>query len=186
MTTDAPKQKWVIAPKDHVLRTGPSDGCKVWFSTDNRWFVTQAMREKNDGPYKLVLWRTTGAKPEIHSTFFVGGHGDIVALSPDGRFLVHANDGLTLLDLTVNPPKLVGKLPDTVESIRWLAYSPDGRHIAAAGHKGVAVFDSKTLQPVWKWDTAPGVVYWLDWAADGRHLVTHNGNKTVYVLRLRI
>ena len=29
-------------------------------------------------------------------------------------------------------------------------------------------------------------IRWLDWAADGRHLVTHNGNKTVYVLRLRI
>ena len=40
-----------------------------------------------------------------------------------------------------------------------------------------------TFKPVWEWP-APGPVGWLDWAADGRHLLTHNGNKIVYALRL--
>jgi formylglycine-generating enzyme required for sulfatase activity len=36
----------------------------------------------------------------------------------------------------------------------------------------------------YEWKTAPGIVHWVDWAPDGRHLVTLNGNRTVYVLRL--
>ena len=56
--------------------------------------------------------------------------------------------------------------------------------MAYASTSGVGVLDAKTLKPVYEWKTAAGWVNWVDWAADGRHLVTHNGNKTVYVLRL--
>jgi hypothetical protein len=39
------------------------------------------------------------------------------------------------------------------------------------------------MELVWEWE-APGPVDWVEWAYDSRHLITHNGNKTVYVLRL--
>jgi hypothetical protein len=39
------------------------------------------------------------------------------------------------------------------------------------------------MELVWEWE-APGRVNWVEWADDSRHLITHNGNKTVYVLRL--
>ena len=56
--------------------------------------------------------------------------------------------------------------------------------VRAASFIGVGVLDVKTIKPVYQWKTAPGSVHLLDWAADGRHLVTHNGNTTGYVLRL--
>ena len=112
----------------------------------------------------------------------------VAALLPDGRHYAHSHrthtDQPEVLDVTGKEPRKVGQLPNVIGAVRWMAYSPDGRHLAAAGDKGVAAFDAKTQQPVWKWDKSPGPIHWLDWAADGRHLVTYNGNKTVYVLRL--
>ena len=66
-----------------------------------------------------------------------------------------------------------------------LAYSPDGRHLACGTAFGVVIFDTKTWKPVWRWKDAPGIVRWVEFADDGRHLFTHNANGTVYVLRLK-
>lgn len=54
--------------------------------------------------------------------------------------------------------------------------------MAYAGTGEVGVLSIPQLKTLWSWK-APGVVDWLDWAPDGRHLITHNGNQTVYVLR---
>jgi hypothetical protein len=68
--------------------------------------------------------------------------------------------------------------------IYWLCLDADGRQLAWAGIRGVGVIDLATRKTSWSWD-APGDVYWVAFTSDGRHLITHNANQTVYVFRLR-
>ena len=141
---------------------------------------------------ELALYRNTGAKAELTGTIPIKpGAGQYrAAISPDGRTLAHLRDNswgdIVLEDISSGKAKELNRTGEQsgLGPILWLAFSPDGRHLAYASHIGVSVLDAKTLKPVYEWKTAAGPVNWVDWAADGRHLVTHNGNKTVYVLRL--
>lgn len=63
-----------------------------------------------------------------------------------------------------------------------VAFAPDGKSLYTAGLDGriihwLSFFDKR------EW-LLPGPVHRLALAADGRHLVTYNGNGTVYVLRV--
>jgi hypothetical protein len=64
-----------------------------------------------------------------------------------------------------------------------LAFHPDGKKLVTGHFFGVAVWDVATGKALWNWKS-PGGVDWLAWADDGRHLILHNANRTVYVLRL--
>ena len=90
-------------------------------------------------------------------------------------------------DLGEREPREIAKVADETGGgqIFGLAYNPDGRHLACGIPTGVAIIDTKTWKPVWRWKDAPGVVSWVEFADDGRHLFTHNANGTVYVLRLK-
>ena len=88
--------------------------------------------------------------------------------------------------MTGAKPREVAKFDDPAKvsgESTCLAFSSDGKKLACGNDRGVCVLDVATFKPVWEWP-APGPVGWLDWAADGRHLLTHNGNKIVYALRL--
>ena len=188
LATDAPKRKWTIPNTNGLSSQG---GGRVRFSADNRWIATQTKGEKDDGPWKLVLWRNTGAKPEVHATLLIPcGVGQYrAALSPDGRYLAHTPDAgheIVLLDLTGKAPREIAKFSDGAKiygDFAYLAFHPDSKKLAVGSWAGVCLLDVATMKPIWDWQS-PGPIYWLDWAADGRHLVTHNGNLTVYVLRL--
>ena len=186
LTTDTPKRKWSVTIKDSLVVAG---GWQVWFSADNRWFATQAKGEKDDGPWKLVLWRNTGAKPEVYATLPIAIRSQdyYAALSPDGRYLAHTPNGnvVVLLDLTGKEPREVASFTDAAKFgfVQYLAFHPDSKKLAFASWHGIGILDVATFKPIWDWQS-PGPVHWLDWAADGRHLVTNNSNLTVYVLRM--
>ena len=190
VSSDTPKQLWTQPPKDQTL-LGGSAGCKVWFSADNRWFATQAKGEKDGQFWKLVLWRNTGAKPEVHATLPIEWQVLLyrAAFSADGRYLAHTParpEEIVLLDLSGKEPREVARYRDNTKVAgdhANLVFHPDGKTLAVGGGRGVCVLDVTTMKPLWDWQS-PGPIWWLDWAADGRHLVTHNTNSTVYVLRV--
>ncbi|WP_439630328.1 hypothetical protein [Gemmata sp.] len=112
-------------------------------------------------------------------------HNYRVALSPDGRYLAHSPDGtaeLVVVDLAGREPREVRRT--NVGGVAALGFHPGGQRLAYSTGEGLCVVDVATGKTLWEWKGAPGAVLWAQWADDGRHLVTHNANKTVYVLRL--
>ncbi len=189
LTGDAPKQKWSITAKDQQLLGGVY-GCKVWYSADDRWFATQAKGEKEGGTWKLVLWRNTGAKPEVHATIPIAWHvGHYrAAFSPDGRYLAHMPDDpnvIVILDLNSKQPREVARYTDGIKLgyVSTLVFHPDSKKLACGSDRSIGILDIARMKSIWDWPS-PGPIHWLDWAADGRHLITHNGNLTCYVLRM--
>jgi hypothetical protein len=182
----APARRWSVAAKDCPAGVAPRE---VRFSGDRRWMATIAQKGP-EGPFELHLWRNTGPQPERWAAIPVKSPPHLYrnALSPDGQYLAHTRDdlsGVVVEELTGREPTVVGRFVDdeNVGQVRALAFHPDGKRLAASGTRGVAVRDLATGKTVWTW-RSPGPVESVAWAADGRHLVTHNGNKTVYVLRL--
>jgi hypothetical protein len=68
-----------------------------------------------------------------------------------------------------------------------LAYNGTGSLIAAANEDGsVGIYDAQDLRPLQRFRVGPkhGIVKGIQFSVDSRHVVTLNGNGTVYVLRL--
>jgi WD40 repeat protein len=101
--------------------------------------------------------------------------------SPDGKLIVFRNGGL--FDISEGKFKPVVSFPGSPDRVSSPAFSPDGKWIAFCGPR-LEVFDWKTKDRVYSWD-APGYgVLKVEFAPDGRHLVTLNKNGTMYVIRL--
>jgi WD40 repeat protein len=64
-----------------------------------------------------------------------------------------------------------------------VAFGPDGKRIASAGHDGRIILWDVGGNKIHEWQL-PGPVRNVAFAADGRHLAAGNSNGTVYVLRL--
>ncbi len=64
--------------------------------------------------------------------------------------------------------------------------SESSKRLAALSGGNVVVLDTTTGKSIWEWRVPPhfGGVHALDLSPDGRHLVTANGDGTVYVIRL--
>lgn len=140
---------------------------------------------------ELLLYRNIGFKPDLTDTIPIKNQpGQYrLAISPDGRSLAHLpekHDIIEIADISngkARPLATANKADGSLGYINWLAYSPDGKFIAYASNFKIGVLSAKTLKPIYEWKT-PGPVHWVGWAPDGRHLVTLNGNRTAYVLRL--
>ncbi|MGE5195509.1 MAG: WD40 repeat domain-containing protein, partial [Deltaproteobacteria bacterium] len=114
-----------------------------------------------------------------------------LVFSSDGKLLAGATDGRVLvwnLDRG-KPPADLGTVGGPPTSI---AFDPSGSMLVAAGSEGVLWLwshpdlESFRIEPdrVLRVGPAHGVIRRVLWSPDGRHLLTVNGNGTIYVLRL--
>lgn len=154
------------------------------------WDGSQVLVHHND-PVFVGIYRNNGSNAELTSTIPGNTELDFVitAISPDGTTIASTRSNpfyITLDDVSSGKPKYLNSTSGDLEllgRINWLSFSPDGKYLAYATKSRVGVMNVSTLKSVYQW-TSPGQIDWVDWAPDGRHIVTHNGNKTVYVLRL--
>ena len=176
----------------------PYRGIQQLAFIDDQRLITRGIREGSTRP--VLIWDIQGEMvkfsaelPEDKDTLL---H---FAVSPDGRTL--ATGGAFLFrcwDLQASPPAVLAPYADrttheTLTGQRYrnmgpVAFSPDGRTLAACTvdleHRyGIDLVDVATRETrrrmIW-----PGPVRNMQFASDGRHLVTANGNSTVYVVRL--
>lgn len=139
-------------------------------------------------------------KTHASRSFEAQGQGKIsvrdVTFSPDGRRLIEcANTDLLVRDVTTG--EVLRKLACAPAGANCARFSPSGHRLAAAGSTGTVW--------IWKWPQDPkdkdalpaaepdeklaigppgGLIRRLFWSLDDRHLLTFNGNSTLFVLRL--
>ena len=101
--------------------------------------------------------------------------------SPDGNDLaVAAEDSLTTWDVATSQPLL--RLLDLKSDVLSLAYSPDGRRLAAgSSDRTVTLRDAGTGRKVASRDDAIGRVALVRFAPDGKTLAATAGDETVLI-----
>lgn len=135
------------------------------------------------------------ARKELHSAkaWYPRFPWRSLAVSPDGKLAAFRSSkaaGLTLLELATGKVRRTWPKADPMA----VTFSNDSQTVITAGEDGTLTFwDVKQpwdrSQPTKTLRVAPpqashAAIYQIAATADGRHLVTLNGNGTIYVLRL--
>lgn len=151
------------------------------FSPDGQHVVSVASDNKG---VHAKIWDAASGK-ETKSLPPIGDNQPgQVAFSPDGRHVAVSTvyRACTVFDAQTGKPVL------TLPSNPGIAYSPDGTSLAGleVSKEGVSyltLWDARTGEPRRQWQLLGGISS-VAFAPDGRHLITGNGNGTLYVFRL--
>ena len=137
------------------------------------------------------LWDLADAQPEMrHELRVLPGSSyalieGAMSLTADGSRLAFAqrDRSIQLWNLAGKAPERGAALQGHERPLTAVTFAPGGARLASSDMGGrVVLWDVATANPVREWQL-PGSVHTLAFAPDGRHLVTANGNGTVYVLR---
>jgi WD40 repeat protein len=174
---------------EHVLQTGESPIWSVAYSRDGRLVAAGG----SDGSVRVFDLSNPGT-----SQSWTASNLAITSLSfsSDGRSLatLGCDDTLRLWDVGTRRMRygFLSSSPQGISPNHWsevmsVCYSPDGSQIATTGFDGiiriwpagggVVQHEIRICQP-------GGRINQVEFTPDGRHLVTANGNGTIYVLRL--
>jgi WD40 repeat protein len=153
----------------------------VAFTPDGRYIVGLQF----DVPV-AVVWAVTAQKLVERDRVTLTAATRATALSPDGKSLVVGfKDGLQFYALKDGRFATGRAIPGGVDTEAGpvVAFSPDGRSLAAA--RGLAIqlldpADGKVTRSI----PFPAAVRFLTFHPDGRHLIVVGYNRVVYILRL--
>jgi WD40 repeat protein len=135
---------------------------------------------------ELRIWEDVETSDEVRK---VPIPGTVVALTPeaDAAYVGDSGGNLThWYELGGGRPKSWTFNHLHTRGITAMALAPDGKALFTAGADERLIWWDLTVQPikaVHEWEIRGGVGALL-FAPDGRHLITGNGNSTIYVLRL--
>lgn len=155
---------------------------QVSFGPDGRLLYSSNKRHHDPNSNGLSIWDTDTGKERC----IIRGRASYFAISPDGTTLVEAaNTGrLQFWDAKTGLKKYATNV--VVSSTSPLEYSPDGSLLVGQIRDQIIVVNvrrryvERTISVV-----SFGVIKEIAFTPDGRHLVTANGNGTIYVLRLQ-
>jgi WD40 repeat protein/serine/threonine protein kinase len=163
--------------QEHCLEGHTGPVLMVGFSPDG-----QKILSSEEGTGNVRLWDVTGKELRRWDSL-----GKWCTFSPDGKRAVAwnrttADRNLRLWELTGEREPI--ELPKQEHWVNWAAFSPDGKSLVSLDAAGrILLWDWFYQRPVWECQL-PGMANRIDFAADGKHLVTSNANGTVYILRL--
>jgi serine/threonine protein kinase/WD40 repeat protein len=150
---------------------------------------TLAFRRRGGEFTAFEVWDVSGEQPRHRFVLHQGELGFDLALSPDGKRVacayVDKSGGcwITLWDVTGAKPRKLESL-GVPHHPRAVCFMPDGERLVWSELSGRLVlwdFGIPGLEREW---TLPGPITQIFVPRDGRHLITYNGNGTIYVLRL--
>jgi WD40 repeat protein len=156
-------------PHPKIVRT-------LAYGPDGRWLVTGS-----DADYRLRIWDVAISRVRKEIRIPGGAFFQSVTVSPDGRRVaVTASDeqfvktSLHICDLASGE-----RLFSTEGGA--LAYSPDGRWLAAqaADLQTVLLLDARTHEMAAQFRGHEGVVYWAAFSPDSRRLASCSSDRTV-------
>ena len=137
------------------------------FSPDGKMLLTLGEVEGNPGATEAKLWDVrTGALlwelPEVEELFKQSGGINVVAFSPDSKTLAtRAGHNLIIRLWNVQTHEMMRTLPVPFLTLDALAFSPDGKMLAAGGHRNEwsnsTTIAHKTGEIV-LWDAATGAL----------------------------
>lgn len=108
-----------------------------------------------------------------------------VAFAPDSARVAIGGDGVVAIwETAKDKPTLLSASQPLAGMIQGVAFSADGRTLAAVGDDGkLILWDVQSGKETKQW-TLGGRASSVAFAADGKHLAVGNANGTVYILRL--
>jgi WD40 repeat protein len=109
-----------------------------------------------------------------------------LSFSPDGLLLACGMQGghIRLVDATKAEPQEGTALRGDECAWIYVVFAPDGKTLLSSGWDGkLILWNPATGQKRREWQL-PGMIREACFAPDGRHVITSNGNGTVYILRL--
>jgi len=133
-----------------------------------------------------VVQRITDTGLEPFFTVPTAGY-QFTDVAPNGESMALASlHALSTWSLTSDPPQQIQQLlaPQAGIEPRSVAYSPDGRQLAVAYANGQIWLHDLETGTVSRKLQLPGGVRHVLFTTDNRHLITANGNGTIYVVRL--
>ncbi|HTI52411.1 MAG TPA: WD40 repeat domain-containing protein, partial [Planctomycetaceae bacterium] len=185
---DRSVQIWDVT-KRTVLQTlddAPKRPFSLAFDRERRWLASAGDADA------VVVWDLQTRRPRTLDAETRKGIRQL-AFGPDGsRLVAAATAGLLLWDLSTG--KVLRTLACKPGAPLCLSLNATGNRLAAAGNSGT----------VWIWTWPPGqlpaeepdvalsigppggLIRQVFWSLDGRHLLTVNGNSTLYALRLPV
>lgn len=155
-----------------VVVTGAEQVHRVWCAAGERgWWCTTDRRE--------LLLVEHGAAPRL-ATRLDGGPGEGSATATDGRFAVASGREVQVFDADGTARGRLGPHPSTVASV---AFSSQGRWLAAAHYTGVSVHDTEAPESPPRRLHYGGSHLEIAWSPDDAFIATGTQDKEVHVWR---